>query len=228
MEETVTKVLLFGGIAAIPILMIVRTILGYLKKRSAWQKTANQLGFQWKEDGEELVALHRKLRIFSVRGERVLQNYLRGLIDNTEIALCDYIYRAHQKAMSAPEQTIAVLSDKRLRLPHFVLRPRSVIWDTLGRLFESGEITFPEDVHFSNSFHLEGDVKVHVCELFTKDLRELIVSMNIADYYIEGEDNVLLIHPGKFIDPPESEELLKKGQLLVKILVEICTTANLT
>ena len=138
------------------------------ERAQAMQAAAQQIGFKF--FGNDLTrTISVRTAVFRRGGARRFRNILNGSHTGFEVSLFDYSYTISTgKSSSTFTQTVAAFIQG-LPLPLFDLH-REGFLDRAGDMFVHNDIDFQSNPEFSRRYHLSGDEKERIAELFSPSL----------------------------------------------------------
>lgn len=180
------------------------------KRREAFAMVASRMGFSYAEEDHGLCERFSKLKIFSRGHSQKAYNVLVGEKNNLKVEIADYYYTTGSgKNKTVSRQTVCIITDPELSLPHFFIRREMSILDFLGKMFGGQDINFPEDDAFSKAFVLQGIVEDKTRELFKSEIRTAFMRFADTNAQAEGLGHSLVFHRSVTIEPEKIPGLLK-------------------
>ena len=179
------------------------------RRTAAFQELAEGRRYRFSDSSNEWNGLAGHLRLFQQGHSKRLYNVLHGKQDASEVMLADYEYvTGSGRNRSKYTVTVCVVRTPGLTLPKFYLRPQRAIYDRLGKLFGGRDLDFEDDPEFSKAFVLQGEpAEAAVRKLFSPGVRERLRDWSNAEIWLEGGEDVVLLHHDKRIDPKDLERL---------------------
>ncbi|NCB39270.1 MAG: hypothetical protein EOM80_10905 [Erysipelotrichia bacterium] len=209
MEERVQIIIVLCFVVVF-ILTVLYTVYLAKKRREAFALLASKMGFSYTEEDQGFCGRFKHLKIFSRGHSQRAFNVLVGEKNNIKVEIADYYYTTGSgKNKSVTQQTVCVITDPELSLPHFFLRRELSILDFLGKMFGGQDINFPEDNAFSGAFVLQGIVENETRELFNKDIRGAFMRFAATNSQAEGLGHFLVFHRSVTLEPEQIPGLLK-------------------
>ena len=202
-------VLLIGaGIAFIAVIISSVFVLAK-KRREAWMREADRLGFQYERDSYGIINTHADFKIFSRGRGRRTPNAVYGQIDGSEVCLADYQYSTGSgKNQRTHNQTVCVIRDPRMFAPHCFVRRGIRMFDFLGKVFGGQDINYEEDPEFSKAFVLQGESEPDTRTFFHHEARRHFMQFAKVDINFEIRGDTLAFHRGARVKPEEAQGLL--------------------
>lgn len=198
------------GFFALIIALISYGFYAARKRRELIAAVAPRMGFSYSEKDNGFRDTHSKLKMFSRGHSHQIINVLSGVRDEITVIVADYHYTTGSgKNSTHHSQTICVISDPSIMLPHFYLRQENKFFDYLGKLFGGQDINFSEDPAFSSAFVLQGFAETPTRELFSSEVRKVFMRFANSGTQVEGQDNSLVIHRGTILEPEKFPSLMK-------------------
>ena len=129
------------------------------------------LGFEFFPTGDSVyLARLAGLELFSRGRQKKLWNLLRGTSHSFEVNIFDYSYVTGSGRRSRTwRQTIICLQSPALRLPDFMLSPKS-FWNMIGAIFGHTEIEIEGHPVFSKMYVLRGSDPEAIRRTFTDNV----------------------------------------------------------
>jgi hypothetical protein len=208
---------LFGAIA-------VAIILGakWHERRytEAWQQAAAQLGLAYEGPGNDLLDRFGQFTTLQRGRRQEIRNAIVGVDDDDlEIILADFRYTTGSGKNSRRHvETLCIVHHPAMALPTCFLRPQSLLFDALGRLFGGQDIDIPEDPAFSRAFVLQGHVPDAIVRLFSDSLRAWCVAQRKNNLHFETQRATFLFHRARKIPPHEARDLLAQALQIRSLL----------
>lgn len=188
------------------------------KRTQALQQVAHGLGFEFFPDGNpEYFASVTRLELFSRGYEKKLWNLLRGTSRSFEVGIFDYSYaKGTGKHKSAWKQTVICLQSPALKLPDFILSPKS-FWNMIGAIFGHTEIELAGHPLFSKLYALRGSDPETIERTFT-DATLAFFEEHLGLSSQGANDRLLLYKTSKRVKPDEIAALLEDGLNLLSLM----------
>lgn len=194
------------------------------RRTEAWKAVAERLGFIFVGDGRNLV-LHGScgaFKLFQKGSSRKVKNTIRGDNGGIEVILSDYQYTvrssgSRNNSSTTYRQTICILRDEEIRVPHFFLRRQSMIYDFLGSLFGGQDIDFDDDPEFSKRFVLQGEDEGAIRVAFTPAVRARLCDIADSRMQLEAWDRTLMFHRGRRESPDRADDLIGEAFGLMRM-----------
>jgi hypothetical protein len=203
---------------AIVLLVIVLQRRRWKRRAQAWAQAAGMLGLAPLEE-PALPPWSSGLEFFRRGHSRRVRSGVQGRSWSADVVLADYQYTTGSgNSQSTHHQTVCLLHDPELDLPHFLLRRERALLDRIGELFGAKDFDFEEDPAFSQAFVLKGEDEAAVRALFAPALRAQLVQVGQGRFYLEGQGQTLLLHRGKLLEPENAGELLNEVVQLVQLV----------
>lgn len=199
-----------GLVIGFIVLIIVIVIVVEKKRKEAWQQLASELGITYRKRGN----MHNEFggfKIFYSKGSRHRSKHVcQGDYNGVRLTLGDYTYTTYRRdsdgdrSSSNHTQTILVIQDPELDLPHSFVRRQVRFFDFLGSVFGGQDIDFDEDPEFSKAFVLQGDDEGATAELFGEpELRQAFLEHKKSKLQLEAFDDAIVAHWGKRLSPED-------------------------
>lgn len=188
---------IFVGFAVFGV-VIVLVLFGKKQAREralAMQAAAQQIGFTFLGN-DQTRAVSVRTTLFRRGGGRRFRNIMNGSHAGFEISLFDYSYTISTgKSSSTFTQTVAAFIQN-LPLPVFDLH-REGFFDRVGDVFTHNDIDFESNPEFSRRYHLSGDEKERIQELFTPALLTFLEGLSPdSGWHFEGSGLTLILYRG--------------------------------
>ena len=205
--ESMLVVLMIGlGIAFIAAVIAGVTIAAK-KRREAWMREADRLGFQYERDSYGVMNTHADFKVFSRGRSRRTPNAIYGQIDGSEVCLADYQYTTGSgKNAKTHSQTLCVIRDSRMFAPHCFVRREVRMFDFLGKVFGGQDINYDEDPEFSKAFVLQGESEPETRTFFHHEARRHFMQFAKININFEIRGDTLVFHRGKRVKPEEEAQ----------------------
>lgn len=182
------------------------------KRAATLRLMAAEMGFEFFETSDSLLTSLGNFELFSFGHTRHLKNIFKGKQENILVLIADYEYiDGHGRQRTTHPQTVFIIEDPEMRVPHFFLRRESRLFDFLGKIFGGQDINFAEDPQFSDAFVLQGKYEGRTRDFFDSDIRKGFVNIaSNSNAHIEGRNSQILLHNGNYTDPEELTHMLKQ------------------
>jgi hypothetical protein len=182
------------------------------------QAVLSRLGFTLQEEREGLYLRFVGLFKIGQRGHsRQISNHFESALHADGITqLMDYSFEEGSgKGRRAFRHTLAVISDKRMELPAFVLAPQK-IFSRIAQRFGAHDIDFDGFPRFNGTFKLQGDDEAAVRSLFTPVVIEELERH--PDITLEGRaGNLLIFRYKKRVKPENFPRFHEEAQQLAQL-----------
>lgn len=153
---------------------------------------AAKIGFAFQDKDDELEAfLLKKTSCFSRSIRARITKCLSKKNEVIEIKVADCYYSS--RALKVYRSTICLIIDKKMNLPHFLLRSEHRFFDGILRFFGMQDIKFSDDQAFSKTFVLQSKDEIGAKYLFTDEVRKFMMKYGDARTQIEGHGSMLLL-----------------------------------
>ena len=206
---------MIGGFACLMIIGAIAT----KRRTEAWQRVADELGLTFQGKQNDVLQRFGNLRLLSRGRSQRFSNVVSGGTEETEITIGDFRYRTGSgKNSHTHNQTVCLLEDKKLDLPHCCLRPESRFFNFLGGLFGGQDIDFDDDPDFSGAFVLQGDDEQAVRTTFDPPTRAWFAGKKGERLHFEAHGPTLLFHTGRRIKPGQTRQLMQQALEVLKLL----------
>jgi hypothetical protein len=198
--------------------LLLRQQQVWRRRTDSWARAAGMLGLAPLVP-LELPSWASGLSFFK-RGRRPkVRAGVAGRTWGVDAVLADYQYTTGGgNSQSTHRQTVCVLRDGGLDLPHFLLRPEHGMFDRIGEMFGAKDFDFNEDSAFSQAFVLKGEDEAAVRTLFDPTVRAQLVQAAGTRLFLEGKGETLLLHRGRLLDTERAGELLQQAVQLAPLL----------
>lgn len=204
------EVLIIGGVILLFIVLFLVSWLNEKKRTETFKAMAAQMGFEFYEKDDMLHVSLGNFKLFSSGHSQRTKNVFKGTREDVSVLIADYAYTTgHGKNTTTHQQTICIIDDPEMKVPHFFLRHENKFFDFLGKVFGGQDINFDDDPQFSDAFVLQGESESMTRELFSSDIRRGFVKFAGTNSQIEGRGPRILLHNGKRTKPEQITRLLK-------------------
>ena len=181
------------------------------KRTEAWQRAAEDLGFEFKPlGGNSILSRYPGFHLFSQGRSHTVKNLLVGRTADLEVAIFDYSYTTGSgKNRRTWQQTVIGFEFDEPRLPRFTVRPEN-IFHRIGQWFGYRDINFETHPRFSKQFVLRAENEDAVRDFFTD---------NVLEYYEESPGTCTEAAGGRLVyyraslrrPPEQARDLLEEG-----------------
>lgn len=202
--------LMFGAL----ILLFLFLFAIWLRERNrikTLRAMAAQMGFQFFYTD---TVLHQSLghfKLFNQGHSRRAKNVFKGTHEKVSVLIADYEYiTGRHKSRTTHCQTVFIIKDPEMRIPHFFLRRENKIFDFLGKAFGGQDINFSEDPQFSDAFVLQGLSEAQTRQLFDKNIRNELLKFAGSNIQVEAYGPQLVVHKGRNTRPDELIQTLEE------------------
>jgi hypothetical protein len=123
-------------------------------------------------------------------------NVINGRRDGVDFVLADYSYvlmSGHPRNMTV-DQTVCFLFDQSIQLPHFFLRKKKPLMDSVGKLLGGKDIIFSDDKAFSDAIVLQGANEDSAREFFSPQIRKAFLKFAGSDIQVEAWKDFIVVH----------------------------------
>ncbi len=203
----------------IPLMLVGLYLVWRDKKRTqSLQKIADGLGFEFFPAGNpEYFASVARLELFSRGSDKKLWNLMRGTSRSFEVGIFDYKYtKGTGKQSRTWKQTVICLQSPALRLPDFMLSPKS-FWSMVGAVFGHSDIRIEGRALFSKIYVLRGSDPDAIGRTFTDATLEFFEEH--PGLSSQGaNDRLLLYKTDKRVSPDDIPALLEDGLNLLSLM----------
>jgi hypothetical protein len=213
---------IFVGIAAVAVIIFFVSRAQARERALAMQAAAQQIGFNYLGN-DEARAISVRTALFHRGGARRFRNIMNGSHAGFEVSLFDYSYTISTgKSSSTYTQTVAAFIQG-LPLPVFDLH-REGFFDRVGDVFTHNDIDFEFNPEFSRRYHLSGDEKERVQELFAPALLTFLEGLSPdSGWHIEGSGFTLILYRGnKTVNPDQLQPFLDETSSLASNFLQLC------
>jgi hypothetical protein len=184
------------------------------------QAALSSLGFTLQEERSELYLRYVGLFKIGQRGHsRQISNRFESALHADGITqLMDYSFEEGSgKGRRAFRHTLAVISDKRMELPAFVLAPQK-FFSRIAQRFGAHDIDFEGFPRFNGTFKLLGDDEPAVRSVFTSAVIEELERH--PDITLEGQTGKLLMfRAGKRVKPENFPRFHEEAQQIAQLFL---------
>lgn len=188
------------------------------RRTHAFRLAAKQLNFKFGLlESERFLQSLETFHLMSVGTGSTLSNLMHAKIDNTDIALFDFMHIIGSgKSARTVRQTVLWLQRRGTKRTEFALRPEG-FWNSLGSWLGHGDINFDSHPTFSNNYLLRGDDESAIRELFNDDVLKFYEKR--PGLTTEGSGNKLLYYrAGVRVDADEIQPFLNEALRLLSLL----------
>lgn len=205
------SLILFAIITGIVVTIVVVHIHMTKKRTELLKNTASSMGFTFIGDEPNLHVNNSTFKLFSRGHSKKTKNVIKGEVSGVSVKVADYHYTTgHGRNSSHHSQTICMITDPSLSIPHFFLRRENKFLDSLGKIFGGQDINFDEDPDFSKSFVLQGKDEFITREFFNRNLRASMMKFAHDTMHIEGYENTVILHNKTTLKPDGLNNLMEK------------------
>ncbi len=212
----------FLGIIAIVVVLFFVSRAQARERALAMQTAAQQIGFNF-FGNDETRAIAVRTALFRRGGGRRFRNITNGSSVGFEVSLFDYSYTISTgKSSTTYTQTVAAFIQN-LPLPSFELH-REGFMDRVGDFFTHRDIDFESNPEFSRLFHLSGDEKDKIRELFAPSLLTFLEGLSPdSGWHFEGSGFTLILYRGnQTVDPMQLQPFLDETSSLARNFFGAC------
>jgi hypothetical protein len=181
---------------------------------------AEPMGFTYNRRDETNVETIKNFSLFSDANDHAFNNVISGTRNGISVVMGEYdaVYGVRKNSRIHRTQTICLLADPDLSLPHFMLRREMKVSDAIGAMLGGQDINFADDKKFSAAFVLQGEKAEETSSFFTARVRSAFMKFANTETRVEGSGNRLLITRNIIIEPEKWSQLLKETFALYEIL----------
>ena len=185
------------------------------KKRSeAFAQCAQKMGFNFREDGSEIIAQLAHCHLFSQGRSREVYNVIEGTEGICKIAVFDYRYTTGSgKNSSTTSQTVVWIQADGLHVPNFQIRPEN-FFHKIGGMFVYQDIDIEEYPEFSKKYILRGAIEEDVREAFSEAVIKYFEEHTWSSAESES-DSIFIYQAQKRYAPDEIEDRIRNALNLV-------------
>jgi len=198
------------------------TYLFYSEKKriDTIKAMAEPMGFTYNKRDEKSIAFLKEFSLYSDGDDHQFNNVIEGTRNGVKVLMGEYdvIYGKRSNSRMHRPQTICMIEDPELALPHFMLRREMKVADAIGAMLGGQDINFADDKKFSTAFVLQGEKAEETRSFFTARVRGAFMKFANTDTKVEGSGNRLLISRSVVIEPEKWSQLLKDTFALYEIL----------
>jgi len=185
----------FLGIAVIGVAILLVGRAQASERAQAMQAAAQQIGFNF-FGNDQTRTISVRTALFRRGGARRFRNLMNGSHAGFEVSLFDYSYTISTgRSSSTFTQTVAAFIQG-LPLPLFDLH-REGFLERIGDMFVHNDIDFESNPEFSRRYHLSGDEKERIEELFSPSLLTFLEGLPLdSGWHVEGCGFTLILYRG--------------------------------
>lgn len=189
------------------------------KRPGAWQQLADEIGFCFLGNDNDVLTRYSRLKTFSQGADRRFDNAIQGVVDDMLFTIGDYhAYRGEGGGGGFGSTTCVVEMPSEV-IPRCYLRPQLPFFDDVRVKLGYQDINFEDDPEFSNAYLLEGKPKAVVESLFDVEVRRWFTERK-DQLAAEMRDHVLVLHRHKQLVPEEvkqfMQDIIELGALLTR------------
>jgi hypothetical protein len=182
-------------------------------------RLARELHMEYREkDRWGLKNLLRDFKLFSKGRWRKIEHmlYRADELLNTEVYIFDYYFRRGKGKSKHHWQTVFFVHSKYLGLPHFEMKPETLL-HKVGELLGFKDIDFEEYPVFSRKYRLKGPDEDFIRATWND--RVLHFFSEERKWHLEGINYYMVFYrPGKRMAPAEIRTLYHKGMEVFRLL----------
>jgi len=181
---------------------------------------AEPMGFTYNRRDEKSIAFLKEFSLYCDGDDHQFNNVIDGTRNGVKVLMGEYdvIHGKRSNNRMHRPQTICVIEDAELALPHFMLRREMKVADAIGAMLGGQDINFADDKKFSAAFVLQGEKTEETRSFFTALVRSAFMKFANSETRVEGSGNRLLITRNIIIEPEKWSQLLKETFALYEIL----------
>lgn len=181
---------------------------------------AEPMGFTYNRRDEKSIEFLKTFAMFNDADDHDFNNVIEGTRDGIKVLMGEYdaIYGKSSKSRIHRTQTMCMISDPNMALPHFLVRRQMKVADAIGAMLGGQDINFTEDKKFSDSFVLQGKDENVTRSLFAAPVRNAFMKFANTETRVEGDKNRLIVTRSVVIEPEKWSQLLKDTFALYEIL----------
>ena len=198
------------------------TYLFYSEKKriDAIKAMAEPMGFTYNRRDQQSIETLKEFAMFNDANDHEFNNVIEGTRNGVRVLMGEYdaIYGVRKNSRIHRTQTICVINDPALTLPHFLVRREMKVADAIGAKLGGQDINFADDKKFSAAFVLQGEKAEETRSFFTARVRSAFMKFANTETRVEGSGNRLLITRSIIIEPEKWSQLLKDTFALYEIL----------
>jgi hypothetical protein len=212
----------FAGVVIFGALVFIFTRKQTRKRALEMQAAAQQIGLTFFGD-DQTHAISIRTALFGRGGARRFRNIMNGSYAGFEASLFDYSYTISTgKSSSTVTQTVVAFIQK-LPVPVFDLHHEG-FFDRVGDVFLRNDIDFESNPEFSRRYHLSGDEKDRIRELFASGLLTYLEALPAeSKWHIEGCGFTLLLYrSGSKVDAEQIRPFLDETSSIMRSFVASC------
>jgi hypothetical protein len=212
--------LLLIGFGAFVLVVLFLVISQNYRRRKGLAALAKEMGFSYEQEATQLLKHFARFRLFHTGSNQRIMNVMKGETGSATVWFLDYSYFTSGRSSTNNEHSICVLCSPDVKLPYFYLRYQMPGVDRVGSFltkkgvlpveFGGGDIDFPEDEKFSQTFVLQGKEQ-DLRPLFDVDLRQHLLRFAETLVEIEGNRDTLLFTTGLPVLPRAAREVIHQA-----------------
>jgi len=212
----------FAGITVLAVVIFLFQRKQIRERALAMQAAAQHIGFNFFGD-DQTRTVSVRTALFRRGGARRFRNIMNGARSGLELSLFDYSYTISTgKSSSTYTQTVAAFIQD-LPLPLFDLH-REGFLDRVGDFFVHNDIDFESDPEFSRRYHLSGDDREKIQELFAPALLTYLEGLAPdSGWHFEGCGFTLILYRGnQTVDPAQLQPFLDEAASVAHSFFAAC------
>lgn len=207
--EAVIPFLIFGGITALIIFVVVFAIIADRKRKAALRELAASMNFEFIEKASP-PAVCSQFKLFDRGRSRRCSSLMVGEAQGMKVTIMDYRYTTGSgKNSHTHSQVVCLIEDQSLNLPKFFMRHEVGLFDWIGEKFGGQDYDFEEDPAFSKAYVLQGTDEGGVRGLFGAQLRSYLVQNKKSLATLEAGGKILMINKGRLVKPDAVMEFME-------------------
>lgn len=173
----------------------------------SFQNIAEKMGLAFLENDCVTLEQYNNSVMLNLGHWRV-DNSIKGSHEGVEVTIADSSCSNNRGKTYL--QTLYIISDPQLSIPHFIIKCEDEAFRTLGKMQGKHYISFDEDIDFSDSFSLQGKCENATRKFFNDRLRKVFMKHKEPCLVIEGQGNTLIYHKQNITKVPDIPQQLKK------------------
>ena len=201
---------LTGWIALFCLMPVISRVMRD-QRRTAFEKAAMALGFNFDEEGRTLpTEILSSLPVFNIGDSREVSNLMYKAAGAGTMYVFEYSYHAQGPySHKGRNHHIVVVFPSSGNLPQFQLSPE-LLRDKVKQLFGYQDIDFADSPEFSKKYLLRGPDEEAVRKVFSVEARNLLSAMK--DWHVEGAGAWLaMFRPGVYVGPEHYQDHIKQA-----------------
>jgi hypothetical protein len=196
--------------AAVVVVVLVFNLVRAGRRREAFHRVAEDLGFTFYGKTKEAWRALAGLPLFDRGHAKRSRNVLKGTARDVELTIFDYHYTTGGgKSSKTHKQSVIAFRSPGLELPEFALRPEN-LFHKIGSAFGYQDIDFDGHPRFSSHYLLRGEEEGAVRALFDDAVLDYFEGHQNLCVEAAG-DRLILYRRSQRIDPGEVRRFMEQG-----------------